>query len=94
MFLFDFLIFIHIYKIMNYIKQNNEIDKIIKMAWSDKISFEQILKETNFSEKSVIKIMRNQLKYKSYIAWRKRVKGRKSKHKKLNKSREHDYCIL
>jgi uncharacterized protein (TIGR03643 family) len=30
---------------------------IIGMAWSDRISFEEIKKKTGFSEKEVIKIM-------------------------------------
>tara|TARA_B110000116_G_C16415886_1_gene393990 strand:+ start:348 stop:554 length:207 start_codon:yes stop_codon:yes gene_type:complete len=58
---------------------------IIGMAWSDRISFEEIKKKTGFSEKEVIKIMRKGLKRKSYILWRKRVKGRITKHRKLLK---------
>ena len=55
------------------------------MAWSDKVSFEEIKKSTGFNEKEVIKIMRKNLKKKSYILWRKRVKGRVTKHRKLLK---------
>ena len=58
---------------------------IIGMAWSDRISFEEIKKKTGFSEKEVIKIMRKGLKRKSYILLRKRVKGRITKHRKLLK---------
>ena len=66
-------------------KQNSEfIDKVIFLAWSDKISFEHIYYKTGLKENEVIKIMRKKLKYKSYINWRKRVKGRKSKHRKFN----------
>ncbi len=61
---------------------NNDI---IQMAWSDKVSFEEIKKSTGFNEKEVIKIMRKNLKKKSYILWRKRVKGRVTKHRKLLK---------
>ena len=65
--------------------QNSEfIDKVIFLAWSDKISFEHIYYKTGLKENEVIKIMRKKLKYKSYINWRKRVKGRKSKHRKFN----------
>ena len=63
------------------------IDDVIGMAWSDKISFEEIKKKTGLSKKEVIKIMRTNLKRKSYILWRKRVKGRITKHRKLLKSR-------
>ena len=70
------------------------INNIIRMAWSDKVSFEEIKKKTNLSEKKIIKIMRNELNPKNYISWRKRVKGRKSKHRKLNEIRDNDYSIL
>jgi len=63
---------------------NNDV---IGMAWADKISFEEIKKKTGLSEKEVIKIMRTNLKRKSYLLWRKRVKGRITKHRKLFKSR-------
>ena len=58
------------------------IDDVIGMAWSDKISFEEIKKKTGLKEKEVISIMRKNLKKKSYVIWRKRVRGRISKHKK------------
>jgi len=60
---------------------------VIGMAWLDKISFDEIKKKTGFSEKDVIKIMRKNLKRKSYLLWRKRVRGRITKHRKLLKSR-------
>ena len=37
---------------------------IIGMAWSDKISFEEIRKKTGYTEKEVINIMRKTLKKK------------------------------
>ena len=58
---------------------------VIGMAWSDNISFEEIKKKTGFSESEVISIMRKNLKKSSYILWRKRVRGRSSKHRKRNK---------
>ena len=58
---------------------------VIGMAWSDKISFEEIKKKTGFSESEIISIMRKNLKKSSYILWRKRVRGRSSKHRKRNK---------
>jgi uncharacterized protein (TIGR03643 family) len=60
---------------------------IIGMAWADRVSFEEIKKKTGLSEKEVIKIMRTSLKRKSYLLWRKRVKGRVTKHRKLFKSK-------
>ena len=58
---------------------------LIGMAWADRISFEEIKKKTGFSEKEVITTMRKNLKRKSYILWRKRVKGRITKHRKILK---------
>ena len=63
------------------------VDEVIGMAWSDKISFEEIKKKTGLMEKEVISIMRKNLKKKSYVVWRKRVRGRISKHKKKTKNK-------
>ena len=62
-------------------------DDVIGMAWADRISFEEIKKRTGLSEKEVIQIMRRNLKRKSYLLWRKRVRGRITKHRKLFKSK-------
>ena len=60
---------------------------VIGRAWSDNISFEEIKKKTGLSESEVISIIRKNLKKSSYILWRKRVRGRSSKHRKRNKHR-------
>ena len=66
-------------------KNNIEfIVKIISLAGSDKISFEHIYSKMGVQESEVIKIMRKELKSNSFKNWRKRVNGRKSKHRKLN----------
>ena len=44
----------------------NNIDEVISMAWSDKISFEEIKKKIGLTEKEVISIMRKNLKKKLY----------------------------
>ena len=62
-------------------------DDVIGMAWADRISFEEIKKKTGLCEKEVIKIMRKNLKRKSYLLWRKRVRGRITKHRRLFKSK-------
>ena len=64
--------------------QNHDI---IGMAWSDRISFDEIKKKTGLNEKEVIKLMRKKLKKKSFILWRKRMRGRITKHRKLFKTR-------
>ncbi len=62
-------------------------DEVIRMAWQDRISFDEIKKKMGLSEKEVIQLMRRSLKRKSFILWRKRVRGRITKHRKLMKSR-------
>ena len=62
-------------------------DEVIGMAWADRISFEEIKKRTGLNEKEVIKIMRTNLERKSYLLWRKRVRGRSTKHRKLFKTK-------
>ena len=58
------------------------IDNIIKLAWCDKTSFEKIKRIHGLNEGEVIKIMRNNLKLKSFKLWRQRVSGRTRKHEK------------
>lgn len=57
-------------------------DLVIRMAWEDRTSFEQIEKSTGLREKDVIALMRRELKPRSFKLWRKRVSGRVTKHRK------------
>ena len=59
-----------------------QINAIIRMAWEDRTSFEEILSRTGLSEAGVIRIMRRGLKPSSFRLWRKRVSGRVTKHRK------------
>ena len=58
------------------------IDNIIKLAWCDKTSFEKIKRIHGITESEVIKIMRINLKPRSFKLWRARVAGRTRKHEK------------
>ncbi len=62
------------------IQKNPNIHELIGLAWADEVSFDAIERETGVCEKDLIKIMRGNLKPKSFKVWRKRVSGRKSKH--------------
>lgn len=53
---------------------------IIDMAWSDNISFEEIKLMYGVSENEVKRIMKKELKPRSYRIWRERVKKNKRKH--------------
>lgn len=63
-----------------------EIDRIIEMAWEDKTPFDAIFFQFGIKENEVRKIMRSHMKESSFKMWRKRVKGRKTKHGKTNPS--------
>ena len=52
------------------------------MAWEDRTPFEAIEFQFGIKENEVRKIMRTHMKESSFKMWRKRVKGRKTKHEK------------
>ena len=61
-------------------------DRIIEMAWEDRTPFEAIEYQFGLKENDVRQIMRTSLKDSSFKIWRKRVKGRKTKHEKTSES--------
>ena len=63
-----------------------DIDRIIEMCWEDRTPFEAIEFQFGLKEQDVIKIMRRNLKNKSFKVWRERVSGRKTKHMELKNS--------
>ena len=65
----------------------SESDAVIRMAWHDRTSFDEIRERTGLSEADVIQHMRAQLKPSSFRLWRKRVSGRITKHRKRFKQR-------
>lgn len=65
---------------------DTEIDRIIQMCWEDRTPFDAIKLQFEISEKEIISIMRNNLKEKSFLNWRRRVDNRKTKHKALSNS--------
>ena len=50
-------------------------------AWEDRTTFDSIKDQFGLSESEVIKIMRKHMKRSSFKMWRKRVSGRKTKHR-------------
>ena len=58
-----------------------ETSRIIEMAWEDRTTFDSIQDQFGLSESEVIKIMRKHMKRSSFRMWRKRVSGRKTKHR-------------
>ena len=76
---------------MAYKKSSNNLSKLsygdisaaIQMAWEDRTTFETIRQRIGISESDVIKMMRTELKSGSFKLWRKRMKGRVTKHRAL-----------
>lgn len=60
-----------------------DIHRIIEMAWEDRTTFDAIKAQFGISESVVIALMRRELKRNSFELWRKRVSGRKTKHRAL-----------
>ena len=58
-----------------------ETSRIIEMAWEDRTTFDSIKDQFGLSESEVIKIMRKNMKRSSFKMWRKRVSGKKTKHR-------------
>ncbi|MDG2450913.1 MAG: TIGR03643 family protein [Saprospiraceae bacterium] len=72
---------------MNFNFEEEELDRIIEMAWEDRTPFEAIKFQFGISEKEVIVIMRSTLKHSSFRRWRKRVNsGVSLKHLKKRSS--------
>ncbi len=59
-----------------------EIDRVIEMAWEDRTPFEAIEWQFGLSEREVIHLMRENLKRSSWKKWRSRVQQRPTKHLK------------
>ena len=66
--------------------ENIDIDRIIEMCWEDRTPFEAIKYQFGIDEDQAIKIMRSNLKSKTFKIWRKRVSGRNTKHMALKNS--------
>ena len=61
-----------------------DIDRIIEMGWEDRATFDDIKFQFDLLEKEVIAIMKANLKRTSFLNWRKRVRGRKTKIQNLS----------
>ncbi len=74
-----------------------DISRVIEMAWEDRTPFEAIESQFGLNQDGVIKIMRANLKPSSFKLWRKRTHGQKTKHAMLrspevsrHQSRQHN----
>ncbi len=60
-----------------------QTSNLIRLAWEDRTTFEEIHAKTGFTEPEVVVLMRRELKPGSFRAWRKRMSGQVTKHRKL-----------
>ena len=67
-------------QLMTHNFKDDQIDRIIEMAWEDRTPFDAIELQFGLKENDVRKIMRTSLKESSFKMWRKRVTSRKTKH--------------
>ncbi|MEE3240983.1 MAG: TIGR03643 family protein [Pseudomonadota bacterium] len=58
-----------------------DLSRVIEMAWEDRTPFEAIEYQFGLNEQAVIGLMRNQLRRRSFKSWRSRVSGKATKHK-------------
>lgn len=77
-------LFINIMKIIDKHQLSEEdIDRIINMAWEDRTPFEAIETQFGLTEAEVIKLMKHEMRLNNWKKWRARVQGRKTKHRQL-----------
>lgn len=62
---------------------DQDVDRVIEMAWEDRTPFEAIAFQFGLVEQDVITLMRRELSPKGFRRWRKRVQGRSTKHQQL-----------
>jgi uncharacterized protein (TIGR03643 family) len=69
--------------IRKYNLSEEDVDRIVQMAWEDRTPFEAIEAQFGPTEAEVIKIMKHQMHLRNWKKWRARVQGRKTKHAQL-----------
>jgi uncharacterized protein (TIGR03643 family) len=50
-----------------------DIDRMIRMGWEDRTTFEAIKEQFGFSENEFVRFMRSQLPASAFLRWRKRI---------------------
>ena len=65
---------------------DSQISDIIQMAWDDQTDFSHITKIYNIDEGEVKKIMKKNIKNKSYKIWRERISKRSAQKSQLKGS--------
>lgn len=61
----------------------SDVSRVVEMAWEDRTTFEAIELQFGLNESAVVDLMRAYMKASSFRMWRKRMKGRVTKHAAL-----------
>ena len=51
----------------------DDLDRLVRMGWEDRTTFEAIAKQFLVSENDLVRIMRSQLSHLAFCRWRRRV---------------------
>lgn len=63
-----------------------DIDRIVEMAWEDRTPFDAIKAQFGLSEGEVIQLMQQEMHPRNWRKWRARVHGRATKHARVRES--------
>ncbi len=69
--------------VQKYKLSEQDIDRIVEMAWEDRTPFEAIEVQFGLCEAEVIQLMKQEMRLRNWQKWRARVQGRSTKHKAL-----------
>ena len=67
-----------------------DVSRIVEMAWEDRTTIEAIELQFGLNESAVVALMRTEMKASSFRMWRKRMKGRVTKHAALRPQEMND----
>ena len=80
-------------RVMRHFDDDDFVEKVIRLAWADRITFEEIETSTGLSEDQVIKLMKRHQAPKTFRRWRERVNGRSTKHRKRFEAAHHRWVL-
>ena len=66
---------------MRALDDDDPVERIIRLAWADRVTFEEIEASTGLAEGDLIRFMRRHQTAKAFKRWRARVTGRMTKHR-------------
>jgi uncharacterized protein (TIGR03643 family) len=68
-------------RVMRPLEDDDRIERLVRLAWADRVTFEDIEAQTGLSEPEVIRFMRRHQSPATFKRWRQRAGGRSTKHR-------------